>query len=53
MKTKLTHRYRKHTSGNPWGVVRGEGQIKDMGQMQTTVYKIDNQQGYTGEHRDL
>lgn len=30
-KTKQTHRYRKQTSGNQWGLGRGEGQIRNMG----------------------
>ena len=54
MKQKQTHRHRKQT----YGYQRGKGVGGDkLGvwdqQIQTTMYKIDKQQGPTVQHREL
>ena len=41
-KQKETHRYKKQTCGYQ----KGEGEIRGM-DLQTTMYKIDKQEGYT------
>ena len=54
--TKQTHRHRKQTQGYQRGKLGG-GRRDRLGlwdwQMQTTVYKMDKQQGPTVQHREL
>ena len=52
-KQKQTHRYRKQTSGYQRGR-RGKDKLGVWDQqIQTTMYKIDKQQGPTVQHREL
>ena len=52
-KQKQTHRYRKLTSGYQWGGGE-EGKIEVWDQeIQSTVYKIGQQQGYIVQHRGI
>ena len=53
-KQKQTRRYRRQTSGYQWGDGSGEGQERVWDQeVQTTMYKIDKQQGYIVQHREI
>ena len=52
-KQKQTHRHRKDKNLSlPKGKRRGGG-IKQDQQIQTTIYKMDKQQGPTVQHREL
>ena len=49
-----THRYRKQTGSYQRGERRGKGQVGGYGiKTQTTMYKINKQQRYMAEHREL
>ena len=48
-----THRYRTLTCGYQKGYKRWEGQLWWDEPIQTTVYNIGKQQGYTIEHKEL
>ena len=48
-----THRYRTLTCGYQKGDERWEGQLWWDEPIQTTVYNIGKQQGYTIEHKEL
>ena len=48
-----THRYRTLTCGYQKEYERWEGQLWWDEPIQTSVYKVDKQQGYTIEHKEL
>ena len=51
---KQTHRYRKKTSGYQWGEGRGRGKLGGWDiEIKTAMYKIDKQQKYIEQHREL
>ena len=53
IKQKQSHRYRKRKNLSlPKGKRRGGGINQDQ-QIQTTIYKMDKQQGPTVQHREL
>ena len=53
-KRKQTHRHRKQTYGYQRGRLAGRDKLGDWDwHIHTTIYKIDNQQGPTVEHREL
>ena len=53
-KQKQTHRYREQTSGYQRAEGRGEGQIRGIRlRIETTIYKMDKQQKYIVQHREL
>ena len=51
-KQKQTHGYRKQTSSYQWVEGREEGQNRGT-QLRDIMYKIDKQQGYIVQHREL
>ena len=51
MKEKQTLRYRKQTIGYQWR--EGSGVEQDRNMEQTTMYKIDKQQGCIVWHREI
>ena len=52
-KQKQTHRHRKQTYGYQRGKVGGNKLGVWDQQIQTTIYKIEKQQGPTVQHREL
>ena len=50
---KETHRYTKQTCSQQRGEGREKGQISEMGLRNKPMYKIDKQQGYIVQHREL
>ena len=54
MKQKKTHRYREQTCGCQGGGGWGRDGVGVWGQqMQTIIYRMDEQQGPTVQHREL
>ena len=52
-KQKYIHRQRKQAYGNQWeNVERDKSAVQDK-DIHTTIYKIDNQQGPTVQHKEL
>ena len=52
-KQKQNHTYREQTSGYQWEEGSREGRDKGIGLRQTTIYKINIQQGYILEHKGI
>ena len=53
-KQKQTHRHTKQIYGYQRGKERGRDKLGGWDeQIHTTIYKIDNQQGHTVQHREL
>ena len=54
MKQKQTHRHREETGGCQGGGVWGKDGLGVWDQqIQTVIYRMDNQQGPTVQHREL